>query len=87
MNQLQAEPLLTYDQQTGCWSGADTWVTVWMDDATLRAYAAAWVTWPRWLPDLPPAERQAAALRHCQRVAYWYGSERNYDPRVHLTYR
>jgi hypothetical protein len=80
------EPVLIYDQQTGHWRGANEQFSIWMDDATFRAYVASWYDWPAWLPDRTPAERHALAVTHCQRVRYWFGSERNYDRRVHLTY-
>lgn len=80
------EPLLTYDQHTGRWSGAHGSFSLWMDDATFRAYVAAWSQWPTWLPDRPPAERQAAAVAYCQRLCYWVGCERNYDRRIHFTF-
>ena len=80
------EPPLTYDPQTNRWSGANSLFSIWMDDATFRAYAAAWCDYTCWLPDLPPAERLAAAVTRCRRIGYWYGCECNYDPRVHITY-
>src|SRR5437899_1613193 len=80
------EPMLTYDHQTGRWSGENTFFSIWMDDETFRAYVDSWYNWPAWLADCPPAERRAAAVAHCQRVIYWQGCERNYDRRVHITY-
>jgi hypothetical protein len=81
------EPMLTYQPDTGRWSGANAQFSIWMDDDTLRAYVASWVNWRQWLPHLPAEERHALATGHCQRVAYWQNCERNYDRRVHLTYR
>ena len=81
------EPLLAYDPQTNQWSGANASFSVWMDDATFRAYAAVWCEYTHWLPQLPPAERFTAALAHCQRLVYWNGCERNYDHRIRITYR
>jgi|SRR5579875_18016 hypothetical protein len=80
------EPILTYDQQTGQWSGANRHFSVWMDDATFRSYAAVWYEETTWLADRPLAERRAAAIARCQRLSYWDGCERNYDQRVHITY-
>jgi hypothetical protein len=85
MNQAE-EPMLNYQPETGRWSGANAQFSLWMDDATFRAYVASWVDWRQWLPHLPAAERQARAVAHCQRVRYWQGCERNYDRRVHLRY-
>lgn len=80
------EPLLTYDRQADRWYGANEHFSIWMDDATFHAYVTSWYNWRSWLPELPAAERRAAAVAHCQRVSYWRGCERNYDSRVHITY-
>lgn len=80
------EPALLYDRHTGRWAGANAWFVVWMDDATFRAYVAAWYEWPTWLPDRSPDERLAASVAHCQRLEYWRGCERNDDRRVHIIY-
>jgi len=82
----EREPVLIYDPHAGHWVGTNASFSVWMDDATFRAYAASWYEWPTWLPDLPQEERFAAAVSYCRRLCYWNGCERNYDRRVHITY-
>ena len=80
------EPLLAYDPQTNRWSGTNSSFSVWMDDPTFRAYAAAWCEYARWFPHLPPGERLAAAVTYCRRLSYWDGCERNHDHRIHIKY-
>lgn len=80
------EPKLEYQPETGRWVGANAQFSIWMDDTTFLAYVASWYEWTRWLPDRPPVERRAAAVAHCQRVSYWFGCEKNYDPHVHIRY-
>lgn len=81
------EPKLEYRPETGRWEGENSQFSLSMDDATFRAYVASWYEWKQWLPNCPPAERRAAAVVHCQRISYWFGCEKNYDPRVHIRYR
>jgi hypothetical protein len=80
------EPVLLYDQHTDRWAGANASFSVWMHDATFRAYVAAWYEWSTWLPKLPQEQRLATAVAHCQRLDYWNGCEHNYDRRVHIIY-
>lgn len=83
---LIQEPLLTYDPHTNRWSGANAHFSIWMDDATFRAYVAVWYEQTTWLADRPVEECQAAAIARCQRLSYWAGCDRNGDHRVHITY-
>lgn len=79
------EPLLHYDPQTNRWSGRNASFSIWMDHDTFCSYARVWYEWTTWRSDLSPQKRVAAAMAHCQRLAYWHGCERNFDYRIHIT--
>lgn len=81
------EALLAYRPDTGQWRRTNVWFPVWVDDPMLSASVASWYAWTRWLLDLSPEGRYAAALAHCRRVNSWFGYERNDAQRVHISDR
>lgn len=77
------EPRLSFDPTRDLWMGEDDMMKVWMHNATFQIYVRVYCE--ATFGTKPTAQQQQAVVRHCQRVAYWHGCERNYDPAVHVT--